>query len=160
MTPACRIEALPAGFDRWSELLALIRDAFAYMDGVIDPPSSATRLTLDSLRRKADSEHCLVAVTGSELIGCVFAEEKSDRIYIGKLCVTHSRQGRGIGRAMLGEVEGLAQRLGKPVIELQTRVELTANQLAFARLGFCEVARTAHAGYDRPTSITLRKHLT
>ncbi|TIN07524.1 MAG: GNAT family N-acetyltransferase, partial [Mesorhizobium sp.] len=30
---------------------------------------------------------------------------------------------------------------------------------AFARLGFHETARTAHSGYDRPTSITMRKVL-
>jgi hypothetical protein len=36
---------------------------------------------------------------------------------------------------------------------------LTANHGAFARLGFREMARTAHDGYDRPTSITMRKVL-
>ncbi len=35
-------------FDRWQELVALIVSSFAYMDGVIDPPSSAHRLTLDN----------------------------------------------------------------------------------------------------------------
>ena len=37
---------------------------------------------------------------------------------------------------------------------------LRANQAFFASLGYREVARTAHAGYDRPTSITMRKRLT
>ncbi len=31
------------GFDRYEELLSLIRASFAYMDGRIDPPSSAHR---------------------------------------------------------------------------------------------------------------------
>ena len=39
------VDPIPAGFERWEELLAVIRESFAYMDGVIDPPSSAHRLT-------------------------------------------------------------------------------------------------------------------
>ena len=50
-------------------------------------------------------------------------------------------------------------RPSKPALELQTRVELGANHAAFQRLGFVEVGRTAHDGYDRPTSITFRKSL-
>ena len=44
-------------------------------------------------------------------------------------------------------------------MELQTRVELTGNQRAFRSLGFVETGRTAHQGYDRPTSVTMRKRL-
>ncbi|TIV92899.1 MAG: GNAT family N-acetyltransferase, partial [Mesorhizobium sp.] len=53
----------------------------------------------------------------------------------------------------------LARARGKDAIELQSRIELTANHAAFARLGFRETGRTAHAGYDRSTSITMRKVL-
>jgi hypothetical protein len=56
-------------------------------------------------------------------------------------------------------VEDLARERGKDAIELQTRIELTTNHAAFARLGFRESGRTAHEGYDRPTSITMRKVL-
>ena len=37
-------------------MLALVLGAFAYMDGVIDPPSSAHRLTPVSLAAKAEAE--------------------------------------------------------------------------------------------------------
>ena len=43
-----------------------------------------------------------------------------------------------------------------PEIELQARVELTENHAAFAAMGFREVGRTAHDGYNRPTSVTMR----
>jgi hypothetical protein len=56
-------------------------------------------------------------------------------------------------------VEEHARLLGKHGLELQARVELTANHAAFARLGFHETGRTAHEGYDRPTSVTMRKTL-
>ena len=56
-------------------------------------------------------------------------------------------------------VEDLARSRGKAAVELQTRIELTGNHAAFARLGFHETERTAHEGYIRPTSITMRKVL-
>ena len=56
-------------------------------------------------------------------------------------------------------VELLALDHGKAALELQTRIELTANHAVFARLGFRETERTAHDGYVRPTSITMRKAL-
>ena len=59
-------------FDRWQELLALIVSSFAYMDGVIDPPSSAHRLTLENLAEKARAEIAFVALDGDEIVGCLF----------------------------------------------------------------------------------------
>ena len=60
---------------------------------------------------------------------------------------------------LMRAAEDLAVSHGKRAIELQTRIELSANHAAFARLGFDETERTAHEGYDRPTSITMRKVL-
>lgn len=150
---------LEAGFDRWEELLSLVKGSFAYMDGVIDPPSSAHRLTAATLRDKARAEACFVATASGSLIGCAFLAERADRFYLGKLAILPSWQGRGAGRALLAAAEGHARHAGKPMIELQTRVELTGNHRAFAAFGFVETERTAHAGYDRPTSITMCKVL-
>jgi hypothetical protein len=58
---------------------------------------------------------------------------------------------------IVAEADRMARRLGRPVLELGTRVELTENHATFARLGFREVARTAHPGYDRPTSVTMER---
>jgi GNAT superfamily N-acetyltransferase len=153
------IERLPAGFCRWDSLLELINEAFAYMDRVIDPPSSAKLLTPQGLAEKAGQETCFIATTDGRLVGCIFAHERDDRVYVGKLAVATSYQKRAIGRALLQAAENHARSVGKPMLELQTRVELTGNHAAFERLGFRETERTAHAGYDRPTSLTLRKRL-
>ena len=40
-----------------------------------------------------------------------------------------------------------------------TRIELTENHATFAALGFAKVAETAHPGYKRATSITLRRRV-
>ncbi|TKB14716.1 MAG: GNAT family N-acetyltransferase [Mesorhizobium sp.] len=153
------VAKLPPDFAEWDELLALIRRAFAYMDGVIDPPSSAHRLTPESLRRKAGQETGFLAVENGRIVGCIFALEREKDFYVGKLAVEPGLQGRGIGGRLMQAVEDLARRRGKQTIELQTRIELTENHAAFARLGFRETGRTAHEGYDWPTSITMRKVL-
>ncbi|MBE1708135.1 MULTISPECIES: GNAT family N-acetyltransferase [Mesorhizobium] len=153
------IDRIPADFGRWDEVLALIMHAFAFMDGVIDPPSSAHLLTVDTLRDKALRETGFVALDGGSIVGCVFAQERADDFYVGKLAVAPDRQGRGIGRRLMQAVERLALDHGKAVLELQTRIELTGNHATFARLGFHETSRTAHEGYARPTSITMRKAL-
>lgn len=153
------IVPLPENFDRWEELLGLILTSFGYMNGVIDPPSSAARLTSESLKRKAAEEAGFLALLDGRMVGCVFLAEKDDHLYLGKLAIDPACQGRGIGRRLVEAAESQARAAGKPVIELQVRVELTGNQAAFTRLGFRETGRTAHAGFDRPTSITMRKDL-
>ena len=153
------VTSLPADFERWDELLALITRAFAYMDGVIDPPSSAHRLTAESLREKAGTETGFLAMQDGKIVGCIFAAEHVQHFYVGKLAVEPGLQGKKIGRDLMRAAEALARAAGKPVLELQARVELTGNQAAFGRLGFVETERTAHAGYDRPTSVTMRKTL-
>lgn len=154
------ISRLPEDFSRWDELLELVMRAFAYMDGVIDPPSSAHKLTSEGLRQKAKDETCFIAMADSRLAGCIFAAERGDVLYVGKLAVNQASRGLGIGRMLMQAVERHALEIGKPVLELQTRIELVANHATFARLGFVEFERTAHEGYDRPTSLTLRKRLT
>ncbi len=154
-----RIHRGAAGFDRWDDLLALILRAFAPMHGRIDPPSSALLLTPDGLRLKASEERLFLAFGGCRLAGCAFLAERQGYFYLGKLAVEPELQGRGIGKALVAAVERYARRAGKSAIELETRVELVENHATFARLGFIEIGRTAHSGYSRPTSITMRKEL-
>ena len=77
-------------------------------------------------------------------------------MYLGKFAVETARQGQGIGRQLFEVAADAARAEGYREIELQARVELTENHVAFAAMGFCETGRTAHAGYDRPTSVTMR----
>lgn len=154
------VEPIPGDFDRWKELLDVILSAFAFMDGVIDPPSSALGLTPASLAAKAAAETCFIAVANDRLVGCIFAAERADALYVGRLAVAPDAQRRGIGRRLMIAAERLARQLDKAALELETRVELAGNHAVFSHMGFVEIERTAHPGYDRPTSITLRKRLT
>lgn len=153
------IVRLGPDFARWDELLALILDAFAFMGGVIDPPSSAHRLTPVSLAAKAEAEIAYVAMEGQTLLGCIFCRPEAESLYIGKLAVAQGFQGRGTGRLLLDKAEELARELGLPALRLETRVELTGNHAAFARWGFVRTGGYAHPGFDRITAIEMRKSL-
>lgn len=156
------IEIIEIGedFDRWQELLTLIMSSFAYMDGVIDPPSSAHRLTLENLAEKAKAEIAFAAFEGDELLGCLFCRpEPPAAVYVGKLCVSPKAQGKGMGKTLLERAETLARELSLPALRLETRIELLANHTRFAAWGFVKTAENAHAGYDRTTSIEMTKFL-
>lgn len=76
---------------------------------------------------------------------------------MGKLAVDAAVRGRGVARRIMQVVETLAHANARPFVELETRVELIENHETFAALGFSKVAESAHPGFDRVTSITMRK---
>lgn len=147
------------GFAEWDALLALLRRAFAFMDGRIDPPSSLHRLDAAGLAGKASRERLFLAFRGERLAGCVFCTPRPGCLYVGKLAVEPALQGHGIGRALLAAAEAEARGRDLPALELETRVELAENHAAFAAMGFARTGESAHAGFDRPTSVTMRKEL-
>lgn len=139
----------------WPALLALLRAEFAYMQGRIDPPSSLQNMSAETLATQ--SETAEIWATGQPPIACVILTPKADALYIGKLAVSHQHRGQGLAKTLIDLASSRANALGKPWLELETRVELVENQATFAALGFQEIARSAHAGYARPTSITYRR---
>lgn len=146
-------------FPRWPELLALLHAAFAFQHGRIDPPSSLHKMDAAALAAKAAAETLLLASAGEQLLGCVFARPMGRVLYVGKFAVAPEAQGQGIGRQLMDAVDVLAREGGFTAIELETRIELVENHATFRALGFETIAETSHPGYDRPTSITMRKPL-
>ena len=138
----------------WPPILALLRQAFAYMDGRIDPPSSLRDLTPEALTWQARVGE--LWIIGAP-VACVFLTPKPGALYVGKLAVAESHRGQGLARRLIDRAETRAREMGLPELELQTRVELVENQATFVAMGFREVGRTAHEGFARPTSITYRR---
>jgi ribosomal protein S18 acetylase RimI-like enzyme len=148
----------PNSFDDWQALLDLILDAFAYMNGVVDPPSSAIRLTVQSLREKAASEIGFIVREHGQLLGCIFLRpEPPDFLYIGKLAVLPQAQGKGIGSMLLEKATEVARSCNLPKLRLETRIELTGNHERFAKWGFVKTAENSHKGFDRTTSIEMQR---
>lgn len=153
------ISRIDDSFERYKELLALVMVSFAYMDGVIDPPSSAHRLTVATLKAKVRDEIGLIAEVDGRLVGCAFLRPEPDFLYVGKLAVSPEAQGAGIGSRFLTEAEAIARELGKPALRLETRIELTGNHTRFGAWGFVRTAEKSHVGYERITFIEMQKHL-
>ncbi|MBE0554187.1 MAG: GNAT family N-acetyltransferase [Rhodobacteraceae bacterium] len=135
-------------------VLQLVQDSFAYMDARIDPPSSMHRLTVGDIRQQATAGE--VWAIGAPPVACMFLTNKENCLYLGKLAVVADHRSKGLARQMVAVAVARARALDLPAVELQTRVELTENHATFTALGFTETGRTAHPGYDRPTSITFR----
>lgn len=143
----------------WGAIHRLVADAFAGMEGRIDPPSSIRRWSPDTFAEAARDGAGYLAEDSGALIGCGFAKEANAAFYIGKVAVAPEARGRGVARAVVAAAEAEAKQRGLSALELETRIELTENHATFAALGFEKAAETAHPGYDRPTSITMKKSL-
>ena len=140
-----------------SEVLALIQASFAFMTGRIDPPSSMTQLTLQDLNLKAQESWILVI--GDPVMACVVASPLPHLLYIGKIAVDPSLRGQGVARDLVSFCEKIAKNLGLDRLELQVRIELIENQVAFTKLGFVKTAERSHPGYAQITEITMQKIL-
>ena len=153
------VQRLDMSCGRYDELLSIIRSSFAYMDGRIDPPSSAHRLTAASLKGKALAETVFLAMERDEILGCIFCRPEATCLYVAKLAVLPKSQGSGAGRALLSAAEREARQLGLPALRLETRVELVENHARFRARGFEKTAENRHPGYCRTTSIEMTKRL-
>lgn len=139
------------------EILALIQDSFAYMEGRIDPPSSMYDLSLETLATHCDCGE--IWAIGTPPSACVFLTPKSECLYVGKLAVAISHRGQGLARCLVEQAERRAQALGLNILELETRIELVENHRVFEQFGFAKTAETRHKGYAQPTGITMQKRL-
>lgn len=138
-----------------ADLLHLIQTSFAYMEPRIDPPSSMYKLTLQAIADQCERGE--VWSIGSPVKACVFLTHKKDCLYLGKMAVAETARGQGLARQLVMLAEKRARLHGFDCLELQSRIELVENHQTFAQLGFVKCGESAHDGYDRPTSITMRK---
>ncbi len=87
--------------DDFAAILKLVQDCFAYMEALIDPPSSMHRLTVESVRMHAKNQEIWLWEDAGELIACVFFTAKAAeagqpaRLYLGKMAVRPVARGQG-----------------------------------------------------------------
>lgn len=74
---------------------------------------------------------------------------KADHLLLDNIAVRPDRQGRGIGRRLIGFAESEASRLGYSELRLYTHAKMTENIGLYLRFGFEETGRGHEAGYDR-----------
>ena len=140
--------------DDFGPLLSLITEAFAYMDGRIDPPSSANRLTAADLAEQSARDEIWVIEDTGKPVACMILAPRDDHLYLGKLAVSKEFRGQKLAGQLVHHAVARAKALNLPAITLQTRVELVENHAAFRAMGFEKTGETAHPGFDRATSFT------
>lgn len=141
-------------------IAATIAASFAQYRGKLVPESGAFRETAEGIAAElAKGTGAIVLERGAEMLGCVLVEEIQGDLYFGRLSVLPSARGLGLARRLIGAVEAEAQRRGLAGVRLSVRIVLTDNRRLFNSLGYREVSREAHPGFDRPTSINMRKAL-
>lgn len=141
-------------------IAATIAAAFAQYRGKLVPESGAFRETAEAIAAEmAKDTHVIVAERNGEMLGCVVIQELEGDLYFGRLAVRPAARGLGLARLLIDAVEAEATRRSLPGVRLGVRVVLTDNQRLFQSLGYREISREAHPGFDHPTSINMRKSL-
>jgi len=141
-------------------IAAVIAASFAQYRGQLVPESGVFRETADSVAADlSKGAGAIVAERNGEMLGCVLVEEMEGDLYFGRLSVLPSARGLGLARLLIDAVEVEARRRGLAGVRLGVRVVLTGNQRLFQSLGYREISREAHPGFDHPTSINMRKAL-
>lgn len=151
-------------FDQHDRVLQILKAAFAAQDGLVDPPSSVTRLTVEGVKADAKAGDLLIAETpDGEIIGCLFTKILDDPsgplLYAYHLAVEPSQQGKGIGHRLFDTVVTLAEARGISRLQVMSRIELKPIHAFFTGMGFQQVGTFTHDGFDRPTSLRFEKTL-
>ena len=143
-----------------ARIAATIAAAFEQYRGKLIPESGAFGETAEAIASElARGAGAIVAERNGEMVGCVMIHELEGDLYFGRLAVLPAARGTGLARWLIDAVEADARRRGLPGIRLGVRVALTDNQRLFQSLGYREISREAHPGFDHPTSINMRKSL-
>ena len=144
-----------------AKLLAeTIAQAFAQYRGKLVPESSAFRETPEAIVAQfKDGAGAFIAERDGEVLACVMTEELDGDLYFGRLAVLPAARGLGLAKRLIAAVEAEARRRGLPGVRLGVRIALPDNQKLFYSLGYREISREAHPGFDHPTSINMRKNV-
>ena len=141
-------------------IAATIAAAFEQYRGKLVPESGAFGETAEAIAAElAKGTGAIVAERNGKMVGCVMIHEMEGDLYFGRLAVLPAARGTGLARRLIDAVEAEARRRDLPGIRLGVRVVLTDNQRLFQSLGYREISREAHPGFDHPTSINMRKSL-
>jgi ribosomal protein S18 acetylase RimI-like enzyme len=155
-TPALR----PATIADAAAIAATIAAAFAQYRGKLVPESAAFGETAAAIAAELKKDAgAIVAERNGEMLGCVVTTPQEGDLYFGRLSVLPTARGLGLAKRLIAAVEQDARSRGLPGVRLGVRIALPDNQRLFVSLGYREISREAHPGFDHPTSINMRKPL-
>jgi ribosomal protein S18 acetylase RimI-like enzyme len=150
----------PATVRDAAALARTIAAAFEQYRGKLVPESGAFRETAEGIAAELEKgAGAILAERNGKVLGCVMTKVMEGDLYFGRLSVAPAARGSGLARRLVAAVEADARRRGLAGVRLGVRVVLTDNRRLFQSLGYREISREAHPGFDYPTSINMRKPL-
>lgn len=114
----------------------IMREAFAEHAGVLHPPSSVTRETVEDVRRAMQAGGAVLAWEDAQAVGSARFRPEEDALYVGRVAVLPSHRRRGVGRQIMRYMEMLAVERGYRSVRLGVRMQLPANLAFYQRLGY------------------------
>ena len=148
-----------AGPAEAAQLLDLMRRAFGEYRGVLKPESSVFVETAALIAGKLAEGGGFIAEGDGHPIGCVIAEPKGDRGYLGRLAVLPAARRRGVAQRLMQAGEAVLRERGLRIAEVNVRIALAGNIALFRALGYRETRRLAHPGWTEPTYLVMEKSL-
>lgn len=142
-----------------SEILDIIVRSFEHYRHTLIPTPSVFRETDASLREKLELGGGYFALAENKRVGFVSYELRETYVYLGRLSVLPEYRGLGIGKALIGAVEGIAHKHHLYQIRLNVRIALVENHTLFESVGFKKIASHKHNGFSEPTYIEMSKNL-
>lgn len=141
-------------------LLAMIQAAFAAQHGDVDPETSATQYTEESLRKVIEDEHLAIASIGRQMVGSVLFSAEGDDLFLHTLAVSPDHRRKGVARTLIGHVVNCGEEGGYRQVTLNARMNMTGNRRLFESLGFREVEPDDQRRYHKqPTYSKMAKEL-
>lgn len=138
-------------------LLTVIQTAYAEYNGKLDPPSGARNESIAQLAQKLHEGYALKAVLAGEVVGCVFYENRGDRVYFGRLAVLPAYRRQGVARALIEGVEQYARDQQFPQVTMGVRLALPGHIAYYERLGYEIAEYRSHPGYTQYTAVNMIK---
>lgn len=122
-----------SGDPREAGALALLKASHALMESLF-PPEDNHYLSVDALR--VPEIRFFVAEDGEDVLGTIALARKEGYGEVKSMFVDPAARGRGVARALLRHVEGVAQEMGVPLLRLETGNLLEAAIALYTAQGF------------------------
>ncbi|MFB5661844.1 GNAT family N-acetyltransferase [Alteribacillus sp. HJP-4] len=126
-----------AGQEQAEEIREVMHQAFAQYNSE-KPPSGAMLETASSIRTilAEETEKALLCFMNLEPAGMVRIREEKKSLYFSRLSVVPAFRGRGIGKALIKEVERYAIEMNKQMVTCKVRVSTPDNIKRYEAAGY------------------------
>lgn len=103
----------------------------------------------DDYDKRIRDREAFVADDDGEIVGLIVLAGRPDHLLIENVAVEPTRQGTGIGRALIAYAERLARDRALAELRLYTNAAMTENLELYPHLGYREIGRRRDRGFQR-----------